>query len=291
MAQEAGDGVAALDLAICESGVLLTMARFRDAAEVGLRGLRAAGQSGLQAFFGASMVAANAAQALLARGRTADAAAVIDPLTAGPPHLDHWLAHECRAEIDLLRGDIDAADRRQQQIEACVGHHGSIDDAREAAQWAAEVALWAGRPGDSLAEARRVLALLEATDLTIFCGRLLAMATRACADLAETARARKDEPAAEAALADAADLGSQLDRMAGTPFTDHPFVATIPADHASAASGYICPVDLAESFVVGVVVAPDDVPADHAGLFLVARVVGGVEREVTQGRELGFDPV
>jgi hypothetical protein len=37
-----------------------------------------------------------------------------------------------------------------------------------------------------------------------------------------------------------------------------------------------------------VVVAPDDVPADHAGLFLVAGVVGAVEREVAQGRELGF---
>jgi hypothetical protein len=59
---------------------------------------------------------------------------------------------------------------------------------------------------------------------------------------------------------------------------------------ASAASGYVCPVDdAAESLVVGVVVAPDDVPADHAGLFLVAGVVGAVECEVPQGCELGFD--
>ena len=59
---------------------------------------------------------------------------------------------------------------------------------------------------------------------------------------------------------------------------------------ASAASGYVCPGDdLAESFVVGVVVAPDDVPADHAGLFLVAGMVGAVEREVPQRRELGLD--
>src|SRR5262249_50081728 len=43
---------------------------------------------------------------------------------------------------------------------------------------------------------------------------------------------------------------------------------------------YVCPVDdAAEPFVVGMVVAPDDVPADHAGLFLVAGVVGGVQRE------------
>jgi hypothetical protein len=37
----------------------------------------------------------------------------------------------------------------------------------------------------------------------------------------------------------------------------------------SAASGYVRPVDdAAESFVVGVVVALGDVPADHAGLLL-----------------------
>ena len=59
--------------------------------------------------------------------------------------------------------------------------------------------------------------------------------------------------------------------------------------HLSASSGYVCPVDdVAEAFVVGVVVAPDDVPADHAGLFLVAGVAGAVEREIPQRGELGF---
>jgi hypothetical protein len=40
-----------------------------------------------------------------------------------------------------------------------------------------------------------------------------------------------------------------------------------------------------------VVVAPDDVAADHAGLLFVAGMVGAVEREVAQGGELGLDPV
>jgi hypothetical protein len=40
-----------------------------------------------------------------------------------------------------------------------------------------------------------------------------------------------------------------------------------------------------------VVVSPDDVPADHAGLLLVAGVVGAVEREGPQRRELGLDAV
>ena len=44
--------------------------------------------------------------------------------------------------------------------------------------------------------------------------------------------------------------------------------------------------DPAQAFVVGVVVAPDDVAADHLGLFLVGSVIGAVEGEVPQGREL-----
>jgi hypothetical protein len=43
--------------------------------------------------------------------------------------------------------------------------------------------------------------------------------------------------------------------------------------------------------VVGVVVSPGDVSADHAALLLVAGVVGTVEGEVAQGCERGFDAV
>ena len=163
-----------------ESDALLRMGKCANAAEVALHGLRAAGQAGLKAWVFDRIPAANAAVGLLASGRTAEAAAVIDPLTAGPPDRDHWLVHQARAEIDLLRGHIEAAAGRRQQIKVCVGHIGSIEHARESAQRAAELALWAGRPGDALAEARRVLPLFEATDLTIFCGRLLTAGLRAC---------------------------------------------------------------------------------------------------------------
>ena len=233
LAGESGDGMASLDLAVIESDALLKAGRFESAAEVAMRGLRAARQAGLGACHLAGTLAANAAEALLASGRTAEAAALIDPLTSGPPDRDYWFVHEARAEIDLLRGDIEAATRRWQQIRACAGQIGSIDTARDAAQRAAEVALWARRPGDALQEAQRVLALFTATHLRIYCGRLLAAGMRACADLAERARARRDEPAASAALAAADGLSSWLNQMAGAPFTDHPFVATIPADRAT----------------------------------------------------------
>jgi hypothetical protein len=65
-----------------------------------------------------------------------------------------------------------------------------------------------------------------------------------------------------------------------------------PGTSLAPASGYVRPGDdLAEPFVVGVIVTPDDVPADHAGLLAVAGVAGAVEREVPQRGELRLDAV
>lgn len=232
LAWAAEDGPALSRLAVNESDALLKLAKFQSAADVALRGLETARQTGLQAWYEATILAANAAEALLALGRTNEAAELIDPLTAGPPDRDHLVVHEVRAEIDLLRGDIEAATQRR-QIGARLDHVSSIDHARESAQLAAELALWAARPRDALQEARRVLALYTAPDLTIFCARLLAAGMRACADLAEQARARRDSRATAAAEAAADVLASWADQTAGTPFTDHPLVATIPAERAT----------------------------------------------------------
>jgi hypothetical protein len=85
----------------------------------------------------------------------------------------------------------------------------------------------------ALDDINRVLALYEVPDLSVFCGRLLTAGMRACADLAERARARRDQEAAGAALSAAGQFASWVDRMAGVPFADHPPVATIPAERAT----------------------------------------------------------
>jgi DNA-binding CsgD family transcriptional regulator len=226
-------GRALVHLAVVDSDARLKLAQFHQAAEAAVRGLDAAGQAGLAGSLGAAILAATAAEALLALGRTGEAAALIDPLTPGPPDRDHLVVHDLRAEIDLLRGHTEAAERRQQLLGAITAHIGSPDGAREAAQRAAELALWAGRPGDAVAEVQQVLPLFQAPDLTILCGRLLAAGMRACADLAGQARARRDEPAAAAAAATADGLARWVGQMGAGPFTDHPYVATIPAERAT----------------------------------------------------------
>jgi hypothetical protein len=232
LAQAAEDGPALLWLAVRESDALLKLAKFQSAADVASRGLGAARRAGLEASFGATFLAYNAFEAHLTLGSTAQAAALVDPLTTGLPDRDHYVLHEARAEIDLLRGDVTAATRRHQRVKAIIGPVSDMLYARESACRGTEVALWAGRPGDALDEVRRVFPLFKAPDLTILCSRLLAAGMRACADLAEQARARRDAPAAEDAAAAAEELASWVERMGGVPFADHPYMATIAAERA-----------------------------------------------------------
>ena len=229
LAEASTDGEAILGVAWAESDLLLKTGRFDEAAEAGLRGLQAARESGRHTSLDAGIAMSNAAEALLARGRTTEAAELIDELV----ELDRFPAQWMRVEVDLLRGDIAGAVDRLRHITEALGRITSIDNTRDFAQRAAEVALWAGRPADSLQQARDALARYAVRDLTILCGWLLVVGMRACADLAQHGRARRDEPATRAALDAGDDLVAWVDRMGGAPFTDHPYVATIPAERAT----------------------------------------------------------
>jgi DNA-binding CsgD family transcriptional regulator len=171
----------------------------------------------------------NAVAGLLGRGRVAEAATLIDPLTNGPVERDHWALHEERAEIDMLRGEPDAAAQRVRQIKI----QASVDFAREVGEGVAEVALWAGRPEEALEEVQRQLENLGDTDWVVFSGWLLALGMRAGADVAERARARHDDTAVRAALTAADDLASWLKREHDVPFTEHRFLAAISAERAT----------------------------------------------------------
>jgi DNA-binding CsgD family transcriptional regulator len=234
VAEAAADDAALVRVDVTESHFLLQTANFAHAEKVALRGLYAARRAGLGSWLGSMSLIANAAAAMWSRGDTAVAAALIDPLTTGPPRGDDWFTHLIRALLDMLRGDHAAAAARQQQVHVLAGHISDVGAAYEAARLTVEVALWAGRPGDALQQARQALApYQQVPDQTECCGELLAAGLRACADLAEQARARRDRDAACAAQDAAAELGAALEHMAGIPFTDSPWVARIPADRAT----------------------------------------------------------
>jgi DNA-binding CsgD family transcriptional regulator len=196
---------------------------------VALRGFDNVRHLGFGQHLEAARLLAIAAEGLLARGRTAEAALLIDPRTAGPVDWDNWMLHEARAEIDLLRGEVDAAAQRLSQFRA----EPTIDFDRDISQRVAEVAVWAGRTEEAIEGVDRILDRVEDTCWVIMCGWLLAVGMRACADLAERGRARRDDDAVRTALGAADDLASWGHREHDVPFTDHPFVATIPAERAT----------------------------------------------------------
>jgi DNA-binding CsgD family transcriptional regulator/tetratricopeptide (TPR) repeat protein len=229
MPEVSRDVWAMLTLAVFESDALLKVGKLEEATRVGLRGVNAARQGGLGNSVDVTVVLGSAVDGLLARGRTAEAAALIDPLTTAPLDWVYITLHMCRGEIDLLRGEVDAATQRLSQIELGT----SLDNTRELGERLAEVVVWAGRPDEALTEVQRVLERLESTDWLIFSGWLLAVGMRACADLAERGRARRDDHAVRTALAAADDLASWVKREKDVPFTEHPFVATITAARAT----------------------------------------------------------
>jgi DNA-binding CsgD family transcriptional regulator len=227
-----GDALAALRLALHESDALLKVGRLEEATRVALRGDNAVRQLGFGSNFQATNILTNAVEGLLGRGRTAEAAALIDPHTSGPVERDHVFLHVCRADIDLLRGEVDAAAERLAQTKL-EWFEASLDLARELGQRVAEVAVWARRPDEALEEVDRMVGRLEGTEWVISSGWLLAVGMRACADLAGRGRARRAQPAVRAALAAADNLASWVKREHDVPFTEHPFVATIPAARAT----------------------------------------------------------
>jgi DNA-binding CsgD family transcriptional regulator/tetratricopeptide (TPR) repeat protein len=232
LAARSGDADAALSVAVFEGSALQSVGRFHDAAAAGMQALETASQAGLHAYYKTSIVAGNAADALLCQGRTAEAGALIDPLTDGPPDTEHRFAHGLRAHIDLLRGDLRAASRRWHDIEA-LGDVGLMENAREQILRMTELALWAGRPDEALELVHRGLDLAsKAPYLTKFCGALLALGMRACGDMAERARASSDLSAA-APLAAADELADWVEHTGGEAFADHPFVAAAPAECAT----------------------------------------------------------
>jgi DNA-binding CsgD family transcriptional regulator len=232
LAEESGDGQALLWAVMEESDILCRLGNFEEAAGVALSGLRAARQAGREASFEAAVLISWAASSLLMLGRTAEAAALVDPVTTGPPDRDRWPAHACRVRIDVRRGDFAAATQRWQAIAEVVGT-GLLDWVLETAEDSAELALWTGRPAEALEAVRRGLALFTVPDMALWYGGLQTAGMRACADLAEQARARRDQDGEAAASAAAQDLAGWARQMRGIGFASHPAVAWIPAQRAT----------------------------------------------------------
>ena len=210
----------AASVATFQSDILLTSGRFEEALAIALEGCDRLRRAGRDKSFGATILHANAVEAWLCLGRTAQAAAFITPLTESVPEPDNWVLHSSRAEVDLWAGNVQEAVGRMEAI-ALLDHGSSLNLDSEHARASTEIALWDRRPQDALTEAEAALRTLQDTDDQMYAGALLVLAARACADLAERARARRDKQGQLDAQAALSRLDELADGMGGVPFTEH----------------------------------------------------------------------
>jgi hypothetical protein len=173
----------------------------------------------------------NAAESLLERGLVDAAASVLADVGDGEPRLDDWNLHLCQALVEICQGATDSAVARLRAVDG-MELAGPRMWVYERARLVPRVALWAGDGAGALARVEAALGVLGGCAVELFCGELLALGARATADLAETARARRDDRAEQQARAGADRLRATVEKMGGRPFTDHPFMATIPGDRA-----------------------------------------------------------
>ena len=168
----------------------------------------------------------NISEALTRAGFVSRAAVLIDPVTEMPFDHGRWPVHLERANLDALRGRLDAAQDRLSSLRndtASTLVRAEIETRKELVNYAAVVDLWDGAPDRALPplkqlldEAVRLVSAQTASQL----GQSFVLAARAAADIVEhdapPGRARGDH------LRDLMDLRSR----AGVD----PFTATSPAD-------------------------------------------------------------
>ncbi|WP_204012025.1 helix-turn-helix transcriptional regulator [Virgisporangium aurantiacum] len=213
------------------SNALLKTGQLAAAERVAREGLERARRMGATSGYSAAVLHHNAVEALLERGFVDAVAELVADVRDRQPGLDDWNLHLYQAQVEICRGELDAAVARTRSVDR-LGLAGPRMWMYERIRLLPRAALWARDPAAALGQVEPALALLSGCDVEQFCGELLALGARAVADLAETARARRDRDAERAAHADADRLGDVLHRMRGRPFVDHPFLATIAGDRA-----------------------------------------------------------
>jgi tetratricopeptide (TPR) repeat protein len=153
-------------------------------------------------------VRSNIATGLLRAGQVREAGELVDGITDEYPYADAWGAHAVRAALDTVRGRLDEAMERLQELQAAAA--GVLDD-REATAIMTPCELWSNRPDLAFQRLRRSLEDEVGSFDQISTGECQVLAVRAAADLADTGAAARPE------------LRRQVDRLlAGTDPTDTP---------------------------------------------------------------------
>jgi DNA-binding CsgD family transcriptional regulator len=219
----------AADTAVAYTDLLLKLGTLDDVVTEGMSALHAAERSGLSSSRAVLTIRTNVTQALIELGDLTRAAALIDPMTDRPPTRDSRKLHWLRAELDMRRGGLAAAAAVWDTNRDLIWPTANLDNRLEAALRHVELMLWCDDPAAAFAEASAILEELSPTGYSRFSGTLFVLALRACADVAERARATADDAAINAARRNGERLRELLAAVNLDPFANVPATARAEA--------------------------------------------------------------
>jgi ATP/maltotriose-dependent transcriptional regulator MalT len=225
-------------LAIVHTDILLKQGRLTAVEAVAAPVLQIATAYGMDQSVIAAVLRTNVFEALCELGSIDSAARVIDPASQGKVNQSSRLDHHKRATLEMLRGNLDAAQQRWVEIRGLPPR--SLDDKVESAPPEVETQLWRGAPHAAFEQTHDLLVRSAAADqgtlagpVLTYAGLLLILALRACADLAEQARTTRNTEVLEAANRHAVHLSELQQNMTPDPFTPGPLRTTATADDAT----------------------------------------------------------
>jgi ATP/maltotriose-dependent transcriptional regulator MalT len=198
------------------SSVLLIAGRAEASFEIATAGVTWARSVGATAGYG-RFIAGNAADAALELGRWDEAEATLDDLLASDAvGVNHIGTITIAGRFFARRGRIEDAERLLREGRTLVDPLLEAQFKGPIYVGLVEVALMSGRQEDATADAAAGLAQLRRTEDRYYIGPLLAIAARAEADAADSARARRDQARAGDAAAAAARYAAQVAELAAS---------------------------------------------------------------------------
>jgi DNA-binding CsgD family transcriptional regulator len=224
-------------LATVHTDILLNVGRLAEVEAAAASALQMAAAFGTDQSFHAAMLRANMFEALTERGSIDAAARLIDPVSQGTVSVTTRFDYEDRATLEMLRGNLDGAQKRQAELGRLP--LGALSFQESFCIQESELQLWRGAPGVAFEQSHALLVRSAAADqgtlsgpLLTLAGRLLNLALRACADLAERARTSRDSEALNTAQRRADQLSELHQQVTPDPFTPGPLRPTAAADYA-----------------------------------------------------------
>ncbi len=215
------------------SEMLAEVGQLEQARDVAAEGIAAAREVGLQRSYGL-VVMGRGALCALALGRTAEAGELTaEALELGETTFFAFNVLEARGRYELVRGDLDAAQRQLIAAEAMASRSGDVMWAGPLGAMRAELELWRGRPAAVPQTVDATLSLAPERECLQHTAELHWLGTRALAELALAARDRREDSEAER---QATALLGRLEERAATSFPLGTAPARVHADLALCAA-------------------------------------------------------